>query len=158
MIALFALCIRSSSCCGPPSMSFSLRRKKFEVEFSAEQMQLLTQVHEHRLSLHKVRLLLDSISWALRGGTRGICGFCGSLCRFCGLQCLYKPQKPAWAAAYLRVSSAHNLLPTSISNSADFSIGTGDARVCVSQCFALSASNRSVARACHSSQGGVVQR
>ena len=36
--------------------------------------------------------------------------------------------------------------------------GDGDARGCVSQCFTLSASNRSVARSCHSSQGGVVHR
>ena len=37
----------------------------------------------------------------------------------------------------------------------------GDGRcggVCVSQCFALSAIHRSVARSCHSSQGEVVQR
>ncbi len=47
--------------------------------------------------------------------------------RFCGLQCGYKPQKPAWSAAYLQTTSAHNLLPTSISKSADFSMGTGDA-------------------------------
>ena len=46
----------------------------------------------------------------------------------------------------------------SISQSADFSMGTGVARGCVSQCFALSAIHRSVARSCHSSQGEVVQR
>ena len=62
-------------------------------------------------------------------GTRGICGFCGSPCRFCGLQCGYKPQKPAWSAAYLQPTTAHNLLPTSISNSADFSMGTGSAGI-----------------------------
>ena len=71
-------------------------------------------------------LRLQSIVGSPRG-TRGICGICGCLCRFCGLQCGYKPQKPAWSAAYLQASSAHNLLPTAISNSADFSMGTEDA-------------------------------
>ena len=36
-------------------------------------------------------------------------------------------RKTGVPAAYLQTSSAHNLLPTSISNSADFSMGTGDA-------------------------------
>ncbi len=62
-----------------------------------------------------------------RGLSEGMRGICGSLCRFLRLLCGYKLQKTAWSAAYLQTAPAHNHLPTSISNSADFSMGTGDA-------------------------------
>ena len=77
-----------------------------------------------RNTFHLSHLLYRGLS----EGVRGVCGICGCRCRFYGLQCLYKPQKPVWVAAYLQMPSAHNLLPTSISNSADFSMGTGNAR------------------------------
>ena len=113
-------------------------------------------------------LLTLRIKSALRSPRgNGECGFCGSLRR--GLQVVPTLQNPRRdrqsfsnriccnAAAHRQRRFGKSSLP-SISNSADFSMGTGDTRGCVSQCFALSASNRSVARSCHSSQGGVVQR
>ena len=113
-------------------------------------------------------LLTLRIKSALRSPRgNGECGFCGSLRR--GLQVVPTLQNPRRdrqsfsnriccnAAAHRQRRFGKSSLP-SISNSADFSMGTGDTRGCVSQCFALSASNRSVPRSCHSSQGGVVQR
>ena len=79
------------------------------------------------------------VSWALRGGMRLL----RKPCRFCGLQCGYKPQKPAWSAAYLQIAPAHNHLPTSISNSADFFDGDGESgRSC---CWPFSATVATIA-------------
>ena len=104
-------------------------------------------------------LLTLRIKSALRSPRgNGECGFCGSLRR--GLQVVPTLQNPRRdrqsfsnriccnAAAHRQRRFGKSSLP-SISNSADFSMGTGDTRGCVSQCFALSASNRSVARSCH---------
>ena len=62
------------------------------------------------------------VSWALRGGMRHL-RMPLPVLRFA--VCGYKPQKPAWTEDYLQTAPAHNLLPTSISNSTDFSMGTG---------------------------------
>ena len=75
------------------------------------------------------------VSWALRGGTGG-CGFCGSLGR--GLQIVPTLQIPRRDRQHFRTPVAPVLPPTgradfeksalpSISKSADFSMGTGDA-------------------------------
>ena len=95
--------------------------------------------------------------------SEGVCGFCGSLCHVCNLYrfCITRHGRCLSFGTF----TAHRLRETeNISlrlTASNLRIFSGDGRcagVCVSQCFALSAIHRSVARSCHSSQGEVVQR